>query len=252
MRGEKDPENDEKGDQRVRKYMISALVATLLVGGTVLLVTGNANSPSQPTETRATKAEKKSEGYPTHDNILTTMFWAGEPPDESNHDITNTASAWVGNWTAEFGGIDNPNDRCGFRPCGFVPKENAFYFALPFNDYDNAGKLKPASVLKKIPWYDGPPPAGQSLVKNHWIAVTYKGKTVYGQWEDVGPFGENDQAYVFGSAMPKVAAGLDLSPAMNDYLHLNGQGKTSWQFVNESDVPAGPWKQKVTTSGLNY
>ena len=180
------------------------------------------------------------------------MFWVGEPPDSDNHDITNTASAWVDNWTGEFGGVDKPDDRCGFRPCGFVPKENAFYFALPFNDYNSDGKLKPASVLKNIPWYDGPPPAGQSLVKNRWIAVTHEGRTVYGQWEDVGPFGEDDQAYVFGEARPQADAGLDLSPAMNDYLHLNGEGLTSWRFVRVSEVPGGPWKQTVTTSGLNY
>ena len=79
---------------------------------------------------------------------------------------------------------------------------------------------------------------------------------VYAQWEDVGPFGENDSNYVFGSANPKSTtnktAGLDVSPAVNDYLGLSGLDTTSWQFVDEKDVPSGPWKNIVTTSGIYW
>lgn len=245
MGGEKAATDEKDEQRRLRRFVVSALVATILVGTTVFLVTEKSpNTTPQPAP--------RGEGYPTHRNIRTTMFWVGEPPDSDNHDITNTASAWVDNWTEEFGGVDNPDKRCGYKPCDFAPKENAFYFALPFNDHENNGALKPTAVLKHIPWYDGPPPKGQSLVKNNWIAVTYKGKTVYGQWEDAGPFGEDDSAYVFGNAEPQANAGLDLSPAMNDYLHLNGEGRTAWKFINASAVPSGPWKQTVTTSGIKH
>jgi hypothetical protein len=45
-----------------------------------------------------------------------------------------------------------------------------------------------------------------------------------------------------------IDAGIDLSPAVHDYLSLNGESKISWQFVKESDVPIGLWKDIITTS----
>ena len=188
-----------------------------------------------------------------HQNVDATVFWAGEPPDSDNHDITNVSSAWVDDWVQEFGGVDSPDDRCGWRPCAFVPKENAFYFALPFNDLDGNGNPKPASILQQIPWYPGQPaPDNQSLVKNHWIAVTKGSKTAYAQWEDVGPFYEDDQAYVFGNKHSKAHAGLDLSPATDNYIGGTGDDQVSWRFVDASKVPPGPWLTTVTTSGVSH
>ncbi len=190
-----------------------------------------------------------------HQKVRATVFWVGEPPDADNAGITNVASSWTGDWVKAYGGIDSYDKRCGYKPCGFTPKENAFYFALPYNDRDNNGNLKPASELKQIPWYSGPALQDESLLKNHWIAVTNlsNGKTSYAQWEDVGPFNEDDIGYVFGNKPPKYSkAGLDLSPAMNTYLNLNGEGDVSWRFVDASAVPDGPWKTTVTTSQLNY
>lgn len=242
---------------RRRRVLLLAAAAGLAVGAGVLAFELQ-SSPSNPNTRPATASSNTArtpavlDTYPAHQDITATMFWVGEPPDPDNHGITNVSSAWVDNWVKEFGGVDDPNNRCGYLPCGYNPKENAFYFALPFNDYDENGNLKPARILKLIPWYTGAPPEGQSLVKNRWIAVTFQGKTVYGQWEDVGPFGEDDQAYVFGKAAPKDPAGLDVSPAMNDYLNLDGEGVVSWHFINAANVPDGPWKNTVTTSGLNY
>ena len=189
---------------------------------------------------------------PNHQSVRATMFWVGEPPDEDNANITNVASAWTEDWVKAFGGIDSPDKRCGYKPCSFEPKENPFYFALPYNDYAADGDLKPNSELKRIPWFSGPAPAGMSLLKNRWIAVTLNGKTAYAQWEDVGPMHEDDVDYVFGDAKPKYRAGLDLSPAMDNYLGLGGEANVSWKFVEASDVPDGPWKALVTTSGLDY
>lgn len=189
---------------------------------------------------------------PNHQAVTATMFWAGEPPDEDNANITNVPSAWDQNWTRNYGGVDDPAKRCGYLPCSFTPRENAFYFALPYNDYDADGNRKPVSELQRIPWYNGSAPAGDSLLKNRWIAVTFQGKTVYAQWQDVGPMNEDDIDYVFGNKAPKYRAGLDLSPAANSYLGLDGQGTVAWKFVNASDVPDGPWKTTVTTSGLDF
>jgi hypothetical protein len=197
-----------------------------------------------------------------HRNIVASVFWVGEGATSANGHISNASSAWVENWAQEFGGIDNPNNRVGYDPRGVKLTENDFYAALPANDYDNNGNLKPARVLKVIPWYKGSPAEGQSLLKNRWIKVTHGDKTVYVQWEDVGPFGENDFGYVFGNARPNnrqgLKAGIDLAPAAASYLELtpanklsDASGKVSWQFIDESQVPTGPWKRIVTISEIN-
>ena len=136
-------------------------------------------------------------------------------------------------------------------PAPFTPHENPFYFALPFSDYTNSG---PKSDLSMVYWNPGGPLIdGQSILKNHWVQITLGGKTAYAQWEDVGPFKENDAAYVFGSSGPQhSASGLDVSPAVNTYLGLNGYAVTSWRFVDASDVPAGPWKTIVTGSAPDW
>ena len=188
-------------------------------------------------------------GYHT---VKTTFFWVGEPPSPDNHFIPNTPSVWQDNWSQYYGGLDDPNHRSGYRPAAFVPKENPFYFALPYSDYAD-GKLK--RNVTKVPWYNKaqPPSPGTSIIKNRWIAVTLNGRTVYGQWEDAGPLGEDDVDYVFGSAAPRYHnSGLDLSPAMATFLQLPGEGTTSWHFVDETAVPAGPWKEIVTTSQIDW
>ena len=55
--------------------------------------------------------------------------------DENNY-IQNNQSAWDNNWKDHFGGIDDPYDRNNFYPGKFIPKENPFYFALPYNDFN--------------------------------------------------------------------------------------------------------------------
>ena len=36
-------------------------------------------------------------------------------------------------------------------------------------------------------------------------------------------------------------AGIDVSPAVRDYLGLGSLGLVDWRFVEEADVAAGPW-----------
>jgi hypothetical protein len=89
------------------------------------------------------------------------------------------------------------------------------------------------------------------LTRNRWIEVRYKGKSCYAQWQDVGPHGEDDFDWVFGSAAkPKnrngMKAGLDISPAAAQYLGIKDSAHTEWRFVDAADVPDGPWKTIVT------
>jgi hypothetical protein len=181
-----------------------------------------------------------------HENIKTTIFWVGEAPGPDNANISNAESAWDGNWQTHFGGFDDPDHRNGYNPAAFTPTENPFYFALPYNDLDAAGHRKSSA--------SNCPNAGASIswCKNGWIKITKGSKVAYAQWEDVGPLKEDDTAYVFGMAAPAntwgAKAGLDVSPAVRDYLGLADVDKTTWTFVSASQVPAGPWKTVVTTS----
>jgi hypothetical protein len=95
-------------------------------------------------------------------------------------------------------------------------------------------------------------PASFSLCKNRWVRIVHQDRVAYAQWEDVGPFVPDDGEYVFGTARPRNenarGAGLDVSPAVRDYLRLGGGGYTDWQFVEADAVPSGPWLDIVTTS----
>lgn len=190
--------------------------------------------------------------YPVHQGITATIFWVGEEAGSANDYITNKVSAWDQDWQAHFGGADNPNNRNGYLPKDFTPKENPFYFALPYDDFDDQGARKP-DAFDIVYWATeknwGPQ---ESMCKNRWIKITKDYRTVFAQWEDVGPFKSNDSEYVFGNSAPKNdtndGAGLDVSPAVRDYLGLDGMSMVDWQFVAEKDVPDGPWKQIVTTN----
>lgn len=189
---------------------------------------------------------------PLHTDIIATVFWVGEDADASNDFINNRESEWLEDWVTAFGGIDTPDNRCGYAPCGFTPKENTFYFALPFGDFTESGQ-KPKAALAVVPWYDSAVKSGEPLLKNRWIEVTKGNKKAYAQWEDVGPFESNDAAYVFGTSRPKEPrAGIDLSPAVAEYLGIDGRGKVSWRFIDKNAVPDGPWKTRITISPPAY
>jgi hypothetical protein len=183
-------------------------------------------------------------------NVVATVFWIGEQPTENNP-TPNDKSAWDQNWMANFGGYDDPNNREGFFPKNIVPKINPFYVALPYNDIgkDFRHRLEAAEV---IPWfwekYQG---EGISVCKSRWLAIHYKGKICYAQWEDVGPFETDHHEYVFGNenARPNrnKAAGLDVSPAVRDFLEMPSGERVEWKFVEDHEVPKGPWKWGSTS-----
>lgn len=225
----------------------------------------DANPPAVANQTKdeVVKAEeaisqlqKVSNPNPIHKNITSTFFWVGEDASEDNGHISNSPSAWDELWISHFGGVDDPDKRNGYRPAKFTPQENPFYVALPYNDFDEKGNRK-KEVFKLATWTVGRSWAdGQSVLKNQWIKITKNGKTAYAQWEDVGPFGEDDKTYVFGNSQPQSKknnrAGIDVSPAVKDYLGLSDIDKVDWQFVDASLVPEGAWKNIVTTSQINW
>lgn len=194
-----------------------------------------------PTSSRPT-----TQRFPWKSNIVTTVFWIGEQAGDNNP-VPNNRSSWDLNWTSNYGGYDNPepSSRRDYIPVGFTPRLNPFYCALPYNDVSH-GQFKPEAPLV-IPWfkqrYTGP---GQSVCQHRWIAIRKGNRTCYAQWEDCGPFRTDHYQYVFQSERPKPnlnrGAGLDVSPAVRDYLHLQPTDVTDWKFVDVADVAAGPWR----------
>jgi hypothetical protein len=186
--------------------------------------------------------------YPWKTYIVTTVFWVGERPTPNNP-VPNNRSAWDVNWVQNYGGYDDPDPgaRRNFVPARFVPRQNPFYFALPYNDVTNT-TTKPEAPLV-IPWFkEAYRKYGQSVCQNRWIEIrNHLGQTCYAQWSDCGPFRTDHWQYVFGDERPEWninhGAGLDVSPAVRDFLGLSGMDVTSWRFVDFAEVPPGPWSR---------
>lgn len=185
--------------------------------------------------------------FPWKLDIPATIFWIGEDPSQNNP-VPNNKSSWDVAWEKNYGGYDDPDvgkrnrDYC---PAAFVPQENPFYIALPYNDVAGYRKHKP-EASRVIPWfrerYTGP---GKTVLKSQWVAMRYAGRTCFAQWEDCGPFVTDDYNYVFGRERPKNSknqgAGIDISPACRDYLRLKSGAKVDWRFVDLEEVSNGPW-----------
>jgi hypothetical protein len=251
---------------------ITHTIAALLSSMTSLFAHG-AVTKAEPAKSKLTKKSERSEGdpivsinslvfapnqlrsaaprpgeaFPWKHQIVTTVFWIGEKPTENNP-VPNRASSWDKEWSKSYGGYDDPDRsrRSDYIPAKFTPRQNPFYCALPYNDKAASGHRPEAS--KVVPWfneaYQGP---GVSVCKDRWIAIRKGNKVAYAQWEDAGPFRTDHWQYVFGDERPKPnlnkGAGLDVSPAVRDYLGLNETDVTDWQFVEFKDVPRGPWSK---------
>jgi hypothetical protein len=183
--------------------------------------------------------------YSWRRGIITTIFWIGERP-RGNNPVPNARSSWDKYWYYSYGGYDNPDpgSRRNFIPINFVPRQNPFYFALPYNDVKGGHTKYEASQV--IPWFKQAfVRDGQTVLKDRWIAVHHGNKVCYAQWEDCGPFLTDHWRYVFGNERPRPnlnqGAGLDVSPAVRDYLGLGTKDPCDWKFAEFREVPPGPW-----------
>lgn len=211
-----------------------------------LLVQGQGPKVSTPT---GMQDPFQATYYPWKKNITATVFWVGELP--SGRNLTpNHASSWDRNWQISFGGFDNPNPAArtsNYLPRAFTPKQNPFYIALPYNDCLNYKTHKP-EASRVIPWFKKyNPKPGKTVCKGRWVQIVYGRRICYAQWEDCGPFTTDDWQYVFGNSRPKNSenkgAGIDVSPAVRDFLRLQSGSKVHWRFVDFEHVPKGPWAQ---------
>ncbi len=186
--------------------------------------------------------------YPWKNKIVTTVFWVGESATVNNP-VHNRSSSWDLNWRDSFGGLDNPDPlkRRGYLPAGFTPKLNPFYVALPYNDVKGSAHKPEARVV--IPWFRSSfVRDGISVCRDRWVAIrNSSGRVCYAQWADCGPFRTDHWEYVFGKDRPahnlNGGAGLDVSPAVRDYLRLNSTDVTDWKFVEVNEIHRGPWSE---------
>lgn len=201
-----------------------------------------------PTQPRKTYTK-----YPWKRDIVTTIFWVGEGARPEIGDIGNVSSSWDTKWKESYGGNDpsDPKKRTAdYRPKDFVPGLNPFYIALPYNDLAGWRTPKP-EARRVIPWHkERYVEHGVTLLRGQWIAVRLGSKICYGQWEDCGPWTTDDWQYVFGDKkqprhhpLNNSKIGLDVSPAIRDYLGLRSHQKCDWRFVDLDEVPNGPWKK---------
>lgn len=227
---------------------IKRLIITLSL--TVVIASGFIMILNTPVATIA-----NTQKTPKPKEVIMTLFWIGEESGPDNDYISNKSTAWVTHAEKRYGGFDNPKEREGFFPKGFIPLENPFYFALPYNDLNDDGSPKENRNL--IPWFD-PESTSVSQIKGSWIKITYMDTVCYAQWADVGPNETDDIEYVFGNQPPKnqfgVKAGLDVSPAVWTYFNLKTNPVVTWEFVDFEDVPPGPWKdpQRITSNTVYW
>lgn len=177
--------------------------------------------------------------YSWHHNVSFPWFHVGEGGERAN--------AWDNYWTEHFGGTDWPfkrNPDNVYFPEGFTPKENPFYTASLYDDLQEKGR---PSNAKLIPWaWDAA--EGVSLMKNRWVEVKYNDKSCFAQIQDTGPYASFENMF---EEETHDYMGFDLSPAMFYCLDVpldEGRFRGSWRFVDDRDVPDGPWKEVVTTS----
>ncbi len=234
-------------DSRMR--IIHACLCLLILSGFSLqsVVAESIKMNSTKENSPSTENSKTTSSFPLRRNIVTTYFWIGQG-GTSISSTTNIKSAWDSFWKKNFGGIDCPDQRKDakkFReaslPRKFAPTLNPFYVALPFNDI-----AFPKKSRKWVYWWDEDrfqKARFDSQCKGRWVMIRFHNKVCYAQWEDVGPLRYDHAEYVFGEELPTrhSRAGLDVSPAVRDYLGLSGLDKTDWKFVDDDQVPYGPW-----------
>lgn len=264
----------QNSQQDIRKRNHRRMIRCIIAAFLAVLVPGIAGcAPDAEFPLRA--AHEDDARYPWHTGVVATTFWIGEIFDPEAEDGSQETSTYDSEWLAYNGcdGIrvegvceaDARSGENGYAPRGTVPKENPFYLDLPYDDVNNAVAFAERAAV--IPWAAEPEYAGRetdpsfSYMKNRWVRIQKGDRECYGQIEDAGPGQYQDKEYVFGDTDRRPAnknfngAGMDVSPALNGCLgfaEVNGENdRVDWQFVDEREVPPGPWTVVVTTRQVN-
>ncbi len=128
--------------------------------------------------------------------FVTTLFWIGKSMKKAHGTrLGQPPTEGLTEPKKEFFAGNQTRQR-------FVPRQNPFYVALPYNDLIR-NQFRPEAPLV-IPWfqqtYTGP---GVSVCRHRWVAIRKGDRTCYAQWEDCGPYREDHFQYVFQDERPK-------------------------------------------------
>lgn len=206
----------------------------------------NGDALQRPSVVASPEGAPQTEKYIAHKDITATVYWIGEGATSDNADISNVPSAWSDYADKDFGGVDLPEGRT------FEPLHNTYYVALPASEFKGDGPRDGA--YEAAPWDHTSLQQGESLFKGRWVMIERGDKRVYAQWQDVGPCADEqpecwtDYDYVFGDKKEPInqfnqKAGIDVSPDVALALEIDGSDKVAWKFIDEVDVPDGPWKK---------
>ena len=84
------------------------------------------------------------------------------------------------------------------------------------------------------------------MLKGRWVAVKRRRNvfaTLSGRTVDHFARTTGSTCSAIERPLPNLnqGAGLDVSPAVRDYLEMGGKDVCDWKFVEARDVPTGPW-----------
>jgi len=105
--------------------------------------TGASVPPSSfATSSNPPMTEASVDVIPLETNVAATPFWVGEE-HVTRKTLTQYASPWEKYWLKSFGGVDGPEPTASGNniSISFVPHQNTFYYALPYNDVEQ-GQFK--------------------------------------------------------------------------------------------------------------
>jgi len=163
-------------------------------------------------------------------------------------------------------------------PSNYEAKDQYGEYVVVTKAFNNSSWRK--RNANNIPWYNikswG---SDESIVKGRWARIRANtrganGQWVYAQWLDAGPYHYDDFDYVFGTSRPRNEsnktgkspfAGIDLSPAVilkmgvshaelsnGGITFSDSDGGVEWQFVDDKDVPDGPWKKFISDNKMKW
>ena len=179
-------------------------------------------------------------------NVGTIVFWVGEE-QSAGKTSPQHQSVWDKDWLKNFGGVDTPESaaRHDYIPVSFVPGQNPFYCALPYNDVEH-GQFKPEAPTV-IPWFKQDIRSRVNLCARIAGSPYARGiESATRNGKIAARFAPTISTDVFQNERPTQNAshdaGLSVSPAVRDHLGLAPAEVTDWRFVEVSDVPPGPWR----------
>ena len=185
--------------------------------------------------------------YPVEDGYCDNGFlgWRSRPAGIIRSRITRAPGTRIG--PSNYGGFDNPDPsrRHDYIPVIYVPRQNPFYCALPYNDVSH-GQFKPEAPMV-VPWFrqayvrtgafglQGPlgrdPPRQPGLLRAMGRLRTFPHRSLPIRFPERAAETEPEPR----RRSRCLAGGARLSrPRPTDV--------TDWQFVEVRDVPPGPWR----------